>query len=155
MKAVHHKRVYSYGDRDIFYSLLQNSSYLIKHRNHWQLLCKSRLSYPAFKIVFKIICPLFYCFPRPYNMTNKTDVLRMIVVEVFCIKSLDISKYIRLDWRFLSFNCRRHLSARTAWWGMAPWWLAGSLELWSCRLGHPYSRTCGSSEKQMVGWRSH
>lgn len=71
------------------------------------------------------------------------------------LKSLDISKYIRVDWRFLSFNSRRHLSARTAWWGMAPWWLAGSLELWSCRRGHPYSRTCGSSAKQMVGWRSH
>lgn len=155
MKAVDHKRVYSYGDQDIFYSLLQNSSYLIKHRNQWQLLCKRRLSYPAFKIVFKVICPLFYCFPRASNMTNKTDVLRMIVVEVFRIKSLDISKYIRVDWRFLSFDCRRHLSARTAWWGMAPWWLAGSLELWSCRLGHPYSRTCESSAKQMVGWRSH
>ena len=35
------------------------------------------------KLVFKVICPLFYCFPRASNMTNKTGVLWMIAVEVF------------------------------------------------------------------------
>lgn len=44
------------------------------------------------------------------------------------IKSPDKSKFIGADWHFLNLSSRRHLSARTAWWGMAPWWLVGSRE---------------------------
>lgn len=134
-KTVHHKGIYFYGYQDVFIPFSRTLRTSFKHHNHWQLLCKRRIICPAFKIVFKVYCPLFHCFPRASNVTNETGVLRWWRLKFLAeelgvsrIKSSDISKFIGTDWHFLSLSSRRHLSARTAWWGMAPWWLVGSRE---------------------------